>query len=130
MPDIKTKDGIIIKGVPEDVMNNPNIGKQIVASIRSSKGPGTYNFNEVVQDRGSAANENYSTPVPETEQEIGSNVMGGGSAVKIPPQNLAPGEPGTDAAGVVGAMHRGLSPTLMAGAAGGAGITLGRTRAP
>ena len=120
MPDIKTKDGIIIKGVPEDVMNNPTIGKQIVASVRSSKGPGVYDFNEVVQDRGSAANEDYSTPVPETEQGIGSNVMGGGSAVEVPEQNIPPGVPGTDAAGVVGAMHRGLSPTLMSGIAGGA----------
>ncbi|MGB3465687.1 MAG: hypothetical protein WBA74_10465, partial [Cyclobacteriaceae bacterium] len=69
MADIKTKDNIIVRGVPEGLEQSEQM-KNYVANIRSTTGPGEYNFSQSPINEPSAQTER--TPQEEQSSQFTS----------------------------------------------------------
>lgn len=100
---ITTKDGITINNIPDDVDPNSPELKARVAAIRSGGGEATASAPQMVSSH---------TVAPEM---VPSHVPGAPLPESVP---QAPAEPETTAAGIAGAVNRGLAPYAASLAAG------------
>lgn len=100
MPNIKTKDGIEIRGIPQETMSNEALLKQMVSSLRGSSGAGAYDFATVAQTQARPT-------------EMGTSLTG------TPEQRaqLAP-EPETTFKGITDPIVKELGPVALAGMIG------------
>lgn len=101
MPNIKTKDGIVIQGIPQEAMGNEPLLRQMVASLRASSGEGSYNFADVMQAQ--ARPEGTGTSLTGTPEQQAQ---------------LTPPDPATTVGGALGGAARAAGPTGIAAAIG------------
>lgn len=101
MPNIKTKDGIVINNIPQETMGNEILLKQMVSSLRSSSGTGTYNYSDVAQ--------------AQARPEGSPTALSGSPEQQA---QLTPPDPSTTLKGLGDAFARNVAPTAVAAAIG------------
>lgn len=105
MADIKTKDGIIVRGIPEGQERSDAI-KSYVANIRATQGAGEYNFSQTPQNAPSSQQ-------PGTPQSIATDSFPGQQQEPIQEQSMLQ-RAGQDFKGGLDATIRGAVPLLTA----------------